>query len=124
VSREGNKWRVDITFQGQNTYFGGFDTEEAAAKAYDEEAKRQWTNPTLNFLPDGSLNPDRKKRISWRSLIARSRQRGHSSLQVMDSSEEEEDEEDEDSDHSSGDEAEDESDDGGKQRASIFRGVC
>ena len=47
---------------GSQHYLGFFDTEEEAARIYDEKAKRVHVNPILNFLPDGSLNPDRKKR--------------------------------------------------------------
>ena len=36
--------------------------EEAAARAYDEQAKQLHDDPILNFLPNGSLNPDRHLR--------------------------------------------------------------
>lgn len=58
-------------FKGRNTYIGTFDTEEEAAQAYDAEAKRLRSNPVFNFLPDGSLNPDRKKPVSQQSLMRR-----------------------------------------------------
>jgi hypothetical protein len=45
---------------GSQQRLGCFDNEEAAARAYDEKAKQVFVNPILNFLPDGSLNPDRK----------------------------------------------------------------
>ena len=61
VAANRKKWRVQLRFGGQYHYLGNFDTEEAAARAYDAEATRLWVNPVLNFLPDGSLNPDRKK---------------------------------------------------------------
>jgi hypothetical protein len=57
--RSGSKWAAAISVDGRKRHIGNFDTAEAAAKAYDEEAKRLWTNPNLNFLPDGALNPDR-----------------------------------------------------------------
>ena len=58
------KWLAYINVQGQRRYLGTFEDEAAAARAVDAEAQRVWLNPTLNFLPDGSLNPDRKKGIS------------------------------------------------------------
>ena len=57
-----NKWRARIHMQDESRDLGRHDTEEAAARAYDAEVKRVWANPVLNFLPDGSLNPDRKHR--------------------------------------------------------------
>jgi hypothetical protein len=59
-----NKWIVYIYDSGRPRYLAYFDTEEAAARAYDKEAKRVHTDPVLNFLPDGSLNPNRKQRVS------------------------------------------------------------
>ena len=50
-------------FFGQQRTLGRFESEKAAARAVDAEAKRLWRNPVLNFLPDGSLNPDRKQKI-------------------------------------------------------------
>lgn len=47
---------------GQLQHIGRFDTEEAAARAYDERAKEPYVKPILNFLPDDSLNPDCKPR--------------------------------------------------------------
>jgi hypothetical protein len=73
VSWHFNKWRASIKFQGRTRYLGRFDTEEAAAKAYDEEAKRLWTNPILNFLPDGSINPHRKRRAGRNALTPHDR---------------------------------------------------
>jgi hypothetical protein len=82
VSRVGDKWRGRVRFQGQERYLGVFDTEEAAAKAHDEKAKRQWKNPVLNFLPDGRLNPRRKSSISGFSLVPRRKhQHQHESRQ-------------------------------------------
>lgn len=41
---------------------GRFDSEEDAARAYDARAEELDDLRVLNFLADGSLNPDRKKR--------------------------------------------------------------
>ena len=54
------RWKVEIRGGGFRQYLGCFAAEEAAAQAYDEKAKQVFDIPTLNFLPDGSLNPDRK----------------------------------------------------------------
>ncbi len=45
--------------------------EEAGGHAYDREAARLLQNPVLNFLPDGSLNPDRKRRAGPQGMIPR-----------------------------------------------------
>jgi hypothetical protein len=57
------RWRASITKRNRTRHLGRFGTEEAAALAYDNEAKRRWENPILNFLPDGSLNPHRHQKI-------------------------------------------------------------
>lgn len=38
VSRNGGKWQVLIMINRQKTYVGNYDTEEEAARAYDEVA--------------------------------------------------------------------------------------
>jgi hypothetical protein len=55
------KWEAKISHSGKSHKLGYFNTKEAAARAYDAAAKRLRTDPILNFLPNGSLNPDRKK---------------------------------------------------------------
>jgi hypothetical protein len=106
VTRDKSKWRAFIDFQGQRRYLGSFGTEEEAARAYDKKAKRLWANPILNFLPDGSLNPNRKKRVRSQSLIARPAAKrrpssGSSEEEEEEDDEEEEEEEEEDSKSSS-----------------------
>ena len=54
------RWVASIRADGRQQHLGTFDTEEAAARVFDEKAKQLHANPTLNFLPDGSLNRDRK----------------------------------------------------------------
>ena len=58
------KWSAQIAAYGTHERLGVFGTEEAAARAYDERAKELYESPILNFLPDGSLNPDRKQRVN------------------------------------------------------------
>ena len=60
-------------------YLGRFDDEKAAARAYDDKARQVYDNPILNFPPDGSLNPDRKKRIRSQSLVYRQQPEGKQS---------------------------------------------
>ena len=63
----GGRWEAFIKASGRIQYIGRFDDEEAAARAFDEKAKQLRVNPILNFLPKGSLNPDRKSTyVEWR----------------------------------------------------------
>lgn len=53
VSRAGTKWRALITDRGIQKYLGIFDTEEDAARAYDNIAKALHGQfATLNFLDE------------------------------------------------------------------------
>ena len=51
------RWCAQIKVNGHKQHLGRFDTEEAAARAYDEKAKQLRDDPIVNFLPDGSLTP-------------------------------------------------------------------
>ena len=63
---------------GRDILIGAFNTEEEAARAFDAKVQRVYLNPICNFLPDGALNPDRKKANSTRYL-----KRGASGLDIM-----------------------------------------
>ena len=62
VNRAKGRWVARIGTNGLYQHLGSFVNEEAAAQAYDEKAKQVFDNPTLNFLPDGSLNPKRRRK--------------------------------------------------------------
>ena len=51
-----------MAIKSSKQYLGTYDTEEEAARAYDDTAKQVFDDPILNFLPDGSLNPDRSRK--------------------------------------------------------------
>ena len=52
VCREGNGWRAQIHSTGQQIYLGHFAAPEAAARAYDQAALKQWGEfAYLNFPP-------------------------------------------------------------------------
>ena len=56
------RWGAAIYKDGETLRLGRFDDEKEAARAYDEKAKQLRDNPVLNFLPNGSPNPDRKSK--------------------------------------------------------------
>lgn len=60
---DNNRWKAQINVNGRSLYLGVFTDEEEAAKAYDLAASAAYANPILNFLPDGSLNPDRRRKM-------------------------------------------------------------
>ena len=62
VCKQKGRWYACICANGRNQHLGTYGTEEEAARAYDAKAKQGLLDPVLNFLPDGSLNPDRRKR--------------------------------------------------------------
>ena len=67
---------AQIKVNGHQQYLGTYDTEEEAARAYDEKAKQLRDKPILNFLPDGSPNPYRKKNIGDQSVLFREQLEG------------------------------------------------
>lgn len=80
----------------RNQHLGVFDDEVSAARAYDAAAKELHESPVLNFLPDGSLNPDRKQRYFHFASSPRSlhRRGGSGSMGGGGGEEEEEDDDD------------------------------
>lgn len=95
------RWRACMNFQGRFVNGGSYGTQEAAAWAYDAKAKELWVNPILNFLPDGSLNPDRFEHHTRRVLVPRKREEGAEDSGSEDGSGQEEEEEHEEIDSSS-----------------------
>jgi hypothetical protein len=57
------KWNAFFSRNGRWQSAGYFADEEAAARAHDAAVTKAGVpNAVLNFLPDGSLNPDRFER--------------------------------------------------------------
>lgn len=54
------KWRAQYQLNGKTHVVGSFDDEEEAARALDAEVKAKSLGFPLNFLPNGSLNPERR----------------------------------------------------------------
>lgn len=57
-----------VSVDGQEKHLGRFESEEAAAQAYNARAKELHGCSVLDFLPDGSLNPNRKKGVDSKTL--------------------------------------------------------
>lgn len=66
----GNTWRVQIGYKGKTIKLGSYAAEKKveAAEMYDKVALALHEEPVLNFLPDGSLNPDRKRMVAGQDL--------------------------------------------------------
>ena len=62
VSSHRAGWQAYIRLYGKQVYLGTYESQEAAARAYDLRAKEEYKDPILNYLSDGQLNPDRKGR--------------------------------------------------------------
>ena len=82
-----NKWRVQIRIDGKQTYIGGFDNEEVAAKAYDEAARYNFKQyARLNFPETGELGAlgvkSKNKRINFDTSI----NKWHTKIVIGDSS--------------------------------------
>ena len=61
VKPNGPTWQANIRLDGTTHYLGTYESQEAAARAYDLRAKEEYEDPILNYLPNGQLNPNRKK---------------------------------------------------------------
>ena len=64
-----------MTVAGSRLYLGTYDSEEAAAHAYDQRAKEELQKAILNFLPNGDLNPERKKKPTPENWVPKKKER-------------------------------------------------
>lgn len=62
VFRKG-RWAARLMVKGQLKYLGAFDSEELAAQEYYVRVKEAHNFATLNFLPDGSPNLNRRPAV-------------------------------------------------------------
>lgn len=54
-SRDGGRWKCELTVNKKRIYLGLFDTQEKAARAYDAYVIAHGLNRPLNFPPDVQL---------------------------------------------------------------------
>ena len=54
LDKRNGRWKAQIRVNNRAYYLGSFDTEAAAAKAFDRESVRQGTNHCLNFPESAS----------------------------------------------------------------------
>lgn len=81
VRRSGDRWRADIMEDGVRVFIGSFADEEAAARAYDREARvRHGDFARLNFPPGEESESDRGFRAALSGIALE--QNPHSPLTV------------------------------------------
>lgn len=65
------RWRAEISTNGQKQSLGRFDDKEAVVWTYSEKAEQLHDDPIQNFLTNGSINADRKKKIRGQFVVYR-----------------------------------------------------
>lgn len=72
----GGRWEAKITFSSKSKHIGTYDTEEEAAKAFDETARTLGVPERCNYDERGNeMTPEwlkgvRRSRNKWRALIS------------------------------------------------------